>query len=473
MAVLIYDPSGQLQFGALTEPNGDQIPLCGRSLVFGSSAADCDIVLEGDATIRPRHCEIKRGGGRIVLEALQADDPPLVNGHPTKQSELNDGDTVHIGQTKLTFSLARPNATGLPAAPSGPAAGDWYVEIGGRFQGPFSIEQLKEQINARTLGPTDYIRNGPSGTPQPAGRVAATKPLFQQTTTAPKPPATQITQAKPSSAQSPELQEMVNSLPTAEDALASTEPKADQPAGPGTKNKKIRKRSAKSRAAMQQREAEEQAAAVEAALDDVLFSDEPPPEKVAPAASEPLEKAEAAPPQSSAPSPRTPTASSPLPASPRPAVAPPKKAALPKPKKSKVKSSSGGSRESLFSHPKAKPALIGAAVVALICAYMIWPSSPITESHDEQLTQLKALSDQLQTAVKGTPEEWTTFRTKAEKQADAIFEGYRGRPLDPVGEELKGAARLMKELKPEPEGEQGRADLVKKLISRAEKMLGV
>ena len=474
MALLIYDTTGQLQFGALIEPSGEQIPLCGRSLVLGSSAADCDIVLEGDPTVRPRHCEIKRGGGRILLEALQGDDATLVNGQQAKQSELNDGDAVQIGQTKLTFSSARSNATSLPTAPPAPAAGDWYAEIGGQYQGPFSIEQLKEKIDARTLGPTDYIRKGPSGTPQPAGRTAELKKFFAPaaSSSAPPTPAAQTTQPELSSAQSPELQEMLNSLPAAEDAPRLTEPKkADQPARSGTKEKKARKRSPNSRAARQQREAEKQAAAIEAALDDVLFSDEPLPEKVAPAASEPREETKTETTQSAAASPTAPTASSPLPAPPRSVATPPKKAKPFKPKKSKAKSS--GSGESLFSHPKAKPALIGAAVVALICAFMIWPSSPITESHDEQLAALKGLSNELQAAVNGTPEEWTTFRAKAEKQAEAIFEGYRGRPLDPAGEELKGAARLLKELKPESEGEQGRADLVKKLLERAETILGV
>lgn len=544
MALLIYDPTGQLQFGTLIEPNGDQIPLCGRSLILGSSAADCDIVLEGDPTVRPRHCEIKRGGGRILLEATQSDAPTLVNGHPASPSELNDGDAVQIGQTQLKFAVSRPTASGLPTANPEPVAAEWYAEIAGRYQGPYSIQQLKEKIDSRVLGPTDYIRQGPSGTPQPAGRVAATKQLFQQAATAPNaaqakqpdawfvevgsqthgplsteevadwirssrlntndfvrlgqrgpmqpagrtaqlkkffapseptpspPPApvAQTPKLKSTSAQSPELQAMVNALPTAEDASPPVQPtQADQAAGAASNKKKRRKRSAKSAA-------EKQAADLDAVLDDVLFSEEPEAEKVLPtsAPTEMREAAAVAPAQSSAPPQEMQAVSPPTPAPSRPAPAAPKKAMPPKPKKSKAKSRSGGSGESLLSHPKAKPALIGIAIVALIYAVMmLWPSSVLTESHDEQLATLESLGNELQTAVKGTPEEWTAFRTKAKQKSQPIYDGYKGRTLDPVGEELKGAARMLLELGPETEREQARAALVKKLIERAKSVTGM
>lgn len=197
MAVLIYDPTGQLEFGALVaEGESERVPLCGRSLVIGRSAKECDIAIMDEPAVAEQHCRISRAGGRVLLETLPAGADTQVNDATVTTAELNDQDIIQIGGVRYRFELplrSSPASTSAPepAAPpteAPPPDGDeWYAEIGGGYQGPFSVDQLRDKVQQQALTSTDYVKLGPTGTPQPAGRVSSLKSLFVPGTASPQP----------------------------------------------------------------------------------------------------------------------------------------------------------------------------------------------------------------------------------------------------------------------------------------------
>jgi Protein of unknown function (DUF3662)/FHA domain len=81
--------------------NGRVHPLDGTRVVLGRSK-DCDIRVE-DANVSRRHAELRREGPSWWLVDLDSTNGTDVNGKRVSRSKLDDGDTIMLGGTELTF----------------------------------------------------------------------------------------------------------------------------------------------------------------------------------------------------------------------------------------------------------------------------------------------------------------------------------------------------------------------------------
>ena len=75
----------------------------GAGTVIGS-ASDCDLVLAGKK-IADKHAEIALGANGHIIKDLGSPVGTLVNGVEVTERELADGDTIQIGEVKLTFTV--------------------------------------------------------------------------------------------------------------------------------------------------------------------------------------------------------------------------------------------------------------------------------------------------------------------------------------------------------------------------------
>lgn len=527
MAVLSFDPTGQIEFGVLVEPNGARVPLCGRSLVIGSSAGDCDIVITDDPSVGAQHCRISKAGGRILLEALPAGRVTSVNGETIITREIADQDVIQLGNLRLRFEAADLTPTGFQKPDDA-----WFVELGGGYHGPFSLAEMKERIDAHALSINDYVRHGAKGTPQPAGRMSALKALFNQVSpgregwfieagqsaTGPltmeevaerirssqlsegefvkygvrgtPQPAGRIPQlksifaelkitapptaggpaVKSTSAQSPDLQAMVDALAPGE--VADSPPNKKREAQPTDQRPRKPRPSRQNRGqSRRRRKPDSSDSALDALIEDVLFSDDP----VAPSVPTTSAGDAVAEPSSSPTS--TTEQSAPRPEPAPTSVATPTRIPAPRPapkpasKKKAAKSSSGSSAWS--ENPNLKKAVFAVAGLAVVyAAFAFWPSSQ--ESSRPQYEKLQALSDELHglIAKEASLEEWSAFSQKAFREGEKVEGELAARVLDPAGEELRDGLRILNgAVSDAKNGKTVKADLFKKFVERAKQLL--
>jgi pSer/pThr/pTyr-binding forkhead associated (FHA) protein len=88
-------PSGPKFFDLATK---DEVSI-GRS-------RDCDIVIPDQMASR-KHCVIRKVSGGYVLVDQQSKNGTTVNGLPTRNWNLRDGDLNAIGNTKISFRLQK------------------------------------------------------------------------------------------------------------------------------------------------------------------------------------------------------------------------------------------------------------------------------------------------------------------------------------------------------------------------------
>jgi hypothetical protein len=72
-----------------------------RRIVIGRSR-DCDIQLS-DANVSRRHAELRQEGASYWIVDLGSTNGMEVNGKRVKRAKLQDGDTITLGSTELTF----------------------------------------------------------------------------------------------------------------------------------------------------------------------------------------------------------------------------------------------------------------------------------------------------------------------------------------------------------------------------------
>jgi pSer/pThr/pTyr-binding forkhead associated (FHA) protein len=80
------------------------IPLTGRVAVIGRDRG-CDVVLD-DVTVSRRHAELRFGDGLVTLEDLGSLNGTYVNRSPVREAVLHDGDTIWVGEHRMTFHAA-------------------------------------------------------------------------------------------------------------------------------------------------------------------------------------------------------------------------------------------------------------------------------------------------------------------------------------------------------------------------------
>ena len=72
-----------------------------RRVVIGRSR-ECDIQL-ADANVSRRHAELRQEGASYWVVDLGSTNGMEVNGKRVKRAKLDDGDTITLGSTDLTF----------------------------------------------------------------------------------------------------------------------------------------------------------------------------------------------------------------------------------------------------------------------------------------------------------------------------------------------------------------------------------
>ena len=77
-----------------------------RTTVIGR-AQGCDVRLD-DANISRRHAELRQQGTAYWIVDLGSTNGVEVNGSRVERAQLEDGDTVTLGETQLVFSRAAP-----------------------------------------------------------------------------------------------------------------------------------------------------------------------------------------------------------------------------------------------------------------------------------------------------------------------------------------------------------------------------
>jgi hypothetical protein len=87
---------------------GTIFPLATAETVVGSDPAD-GVHLD-DALVSPRHCSFRNSSGQIQLVDLESLNGTFVNGAPTREKTLENGDTIRIGSSEFRFvSLEIPD----------------------------------------------------------------------------------------------------------------------------------------------------------------------------------------------------------------------------------------------------------------------------------------------------------------------------------------------------------------------------
>jgi pSer/pThr/pTyr-binding forkhead associated (FHA) protein len=85
-----------------------------KALTVLGRAEECDVGLFGDPAVEGRHARIEHRGNDFVLDSLGHEI--RVNGRPMTSAQLNNGDTIEIGNYTLSF-----NVKAVPAGATAPA----------------------------------------------------------------------------------------------------------------------------------------------------------------------------------------------------------------------------------------------------------------------------------------------------------------------------------------------------------------
>ncbi|GAA3663330.1 FhaA domain-containing protein [Microbacterium marinilacus] len=105
---------GRVEWRAVVDVAGRRHPLVKARTVIGRGS-DADITVDDAGTSRA-HVEVLWDGERAMMRDLGSTNGSKLDGAPTKQAGLSDGQTITIGRTDIVFHV-------VPlAAPSGPEA---------------------------------------------------------------------------------------------------------------------------------------------------------------------------------------------------------------------------------------------------------------------------------------------------------------------------------------------------------------
>jgi pSer/pThr/pTyr-binding forkhead associated (FHA) protein len=90
--------------GSLLLPNNDRYVLAEHSVAIGRSP-DCDITIV-DSNVSRRHAEIQPRGDGFVVVDLESTNGTRVNGVRVTERELQDGDELAFGNTRMIFQAS-------------------------------------------------------------------------------------------------------------------------------------------------------------------------------------------------------------------------------------------------------------------------------------------------------------------------------------------------------------------------------
>jgi hypothetical protein len=100
----LVEGEGGTGAGSLVLPTGQRVPLGEHALLIGR-LPECNVVLN-DPNVSRRHAEVRAQGDGFVIVDLGSTNGIKVNGVRVTQHQLEDGDQVAIGNTRMEFEAS-------------------------------------------------------------------------------------------------------------------------------------------------------------------------------------------------------------------------------------------------------------------------------------------------------------------------------------------------------------------------------
>jgi hypothetical protein len=101
-ATIVEGPGGRV--GALLLPDGRRLPLAEQAITIGR-LPDCELPVD-DPKVSRRHAEIRPEPDGFRLVDLGSLNGTSVNGVPTRDHLLEDGDVIGVGSVTITFEAS-------------------------------------------------------------------------------------------------------------------------------------------------------------------------------------------------------------------------------------------------------------------------------------------------------------------------------------------------------------------------------
>jgi hypothetical protein len=100
----LHEGRGGVGAGTLVLPSGDRITLSEKPVLIGR-LPDCEITL-ADPNVSRRHAEVRPFGTGFLVVDLGSTNGTKVNGTTVSEHQLQDGDSITVGATRIRFDAS-------------------------------------------------------------------------------------------------------------------------------------------------------------------------------------------------------------------------------------------------------------------------------------------------------------------------------------------------------------------------------
>ena len=100
----MHEGRGGVGAGTLVLPSGERVALAEKPVAVGR-LPECDITL-ADPNVSRRHAEVRPFGVGFLVADLGSTNGTRVNGTRISEQQLNDGDTITVGATRIRFEAS-------------------------------------------------------------------------------------------------------------------------------------------------------------------------------------------------------------------------------------------------------------------------------------------------------------------------------------------------------------------------------
>jgi hypothetical protein len=100
----LHEGHGGVGAGTLVLPSGQRITLEEKPVLIGR-LPDCEIPL-ADPNVSRRHAEVRPFGTGFLVVDLGSTNGTRVNGTPVTEHQLQDGDSITVGATRIRFDAS-------------------------------------------------------------------------------------------------------------------------------------------------------------------------------------------------------------------------------------------------------------------------------------------------------------------------------------------------------------------------------
>jgi hypothetical protein len=100
----LHEGKGGVGAGTLMLPSGERVILADKPVIIGR-LPDCDVTLS-DPNVSRRHAEVRPFGTGFLVVDLGSTNGTRVNGKTVSEHQLEDGDSITVGATRLRFDAS-------------------------------------------------------------------------------------------------------------------------------------------------------------------------------------------------------------------------------------------------------------------------------------------------------------------------------------------------------------------------------